>query len=329
VTTSLLLTNAYIHSVAEPYATALHIDNGVVAWLGTDETAQQMVGATTTGPVETHDAQNMLITPAFVDGLTSRELADEDPRIMLSATQPTDNGVYYAPAETADAGGLFVAAAQLDRLGEIVTQIAPPTQLLIESTSAEDVEHILAILEQQPNTALMRSRHRIVMNHQLDAEQIRRLVTVHASVTLVPALEDDRPVFYAPTASLISEGVHVAVGTGDWSGSLWDVLTALIEHADQQQRVSTRAAFNTVTRDGIRVLPSKVSQANMAAGQLGVGTPANLNIWRAEQLGVQAPDVRAAHWSTDKRAGTALLPILSSDEHMPELVGVIRNGQMS
>jgi hypothetical protein len=331
VTTSLLLTNAYIHSVAEPYATALHIDNGVVAWLGADETAQQMVEATTTGPVETHHAQNMLITPAFVDGLTRRELADGDPRVMISATQPTDNGVYYAPAETADAtsGGLFIAAAQLDRLGEVAAQIAPPTQLLIESTSAEDVEHILSILEQQPNTALMRSRHRIVLNHQLDAEQIRRLVTVHASVTLVPALEDDRPVFYAPTASLISEGVHVAVGTGDWSGTLWDVLTALIEHADQEQRVSTRAAFNTVTRDGIRVLPSKVSQANMAAGQLGVGTPANLNIWRAEQLGVQAPDVRAAHWSTDKRAGTALLPILSSEEPMPELVGVIRNGQMS
>src|SRR5690625_2275008 len=151
-----------------------------------------MVEATTTGPVETHDAENMLITPAFVDGLTSRELVDEDPRVMISATQPTDNGVYYAPAETADAtsGGLFVAAGQLDRLGEIVAQIAAPTQLLIESTSTEDVEHILSILEQQPNTALMRSRHRIVMNHQLDAEQIRRLVTVHASITLVPALGD-------------------------------------------------------------------------------------------------------------------------------------------
>src|SRR5690625_7612427 len=99
-----------------------------------------MVGATTTGPVETHDAQNMLITPAFVDGLTSREVADEDPRIMLSATQPTDNGVYYAPAETADAGGLVVAAAQLDRLAEVVKQNDPATPLLIHNTSTEHGE---------------------------------------------------------------------------------------------------------------------------------------------------------------------------------------------
>ena len=331
MTTSLLLTNGYIHSVAEPYANALHVDNGVVAWLGSDDTAQQMVAATATGPVDTEDVQGMLITSAFIDGFTSQHLGDRDPRMMLSTTAPTDRGVYYAPVESnaLEYDGLFVATAQLEQLGGFMSQLKPPTQLLIESTDTDDLERILTVLELQPGPALMRSRHRLLLNHELTTQHIDRLVKVHASVTLIPELDTGRPVFHAPTAALISHGVHVATGSGEWTGSVWELLTALIEHADESQRISTRAAFNTVTRDGVRVLPSKIAQAHMAAGQVAVGAPANLNVWRTDQLGVQAPDVRAAHWSTDKRAGTALLPILSSLEESPELALVIRKGMMS
>jgi hypothetical protein len=331
VTTSLLLTNGYIHSVAEPYANALHVDNGVVAWLGADDTAQQMVAATATGPVDTTDVQHMLIAAAFVDGFTSHNLTDRDARVMLSSNEPTQHGVYYAPVGqmTEDADGLFVAGNQVDQLADIVSGVKPPTQLLVESSGPDALEHILSVFERQPNAALMRSRHRIMLNHELTAQHIDRLVAVHASVTLIPEVHETQPIFHAPTASLLRGGVHVATGSGRWSGSMWDILTALVEHADEQQRVSTRAAFNTVTRDGVRVLPSKLAQANMAAGQIAVGSPANLNIWRADQLGVQAPDIRAAHWSTDKRAGTALLPILSSAEAAPELVWTIRNGQLA
>ncbi len=330
MTESLLLTNGYIHSVAEPYATALHIDNGVVAWLGSDETAEQMVAATARGPVETTDIENMLVTPAFFDGFSHHQLGERDPRILLSSTFIGEGSVHYAPIETAGAAsdGLFIAASQLDQLDNTAAELKPPTQLLIESTGPDEIEQILEVLEQQPKAALMRSRHRLLLNHELTAHHIDRLGAVHASVTLVPEVVANRPVFHAPAASLISQGVHVATGTGNWTGSIWDVFTALIEHPDEAQRISTRAAFNTMTRGGVRVLPSKIVQTHMAAGQLSVGTPADLNIWRAHQLGVQAPNVRAAHWSTDKRAGSALLPILSSTEASPELVTIIRNGQM-
>lgn len=331
MTTSLLLTNGYVHSVSEPYANALHLENGVVAWLGADDTAQQMIAATTTGPVTTHDVQHMLVTPAFVDGFSSHQLTPDDSRITRSSVTPAPQAIFYAPVDAAgeDADGRYIPAEELDQLTAILGQVKPPTQLLIESTEPEDVDRIVAALELQPNAALMRSRHRILLNHTLTDQQVERLVKVHASVTLIPDIREGRPVFHAPTAALISGGVHVATGSGQWSGSMWEVLTALIEHPDQAQRISTRAAFNTVTRDGVRVLPSKIAQANMSAGQVAVGSPADLNIWRAEQLGVQVPDVRAAHWSTDKRAGTALLPILSSEESAPELVRTIRNGQMS
>ncbi|GAA4109571.1 hypothetical protein [Enteractinococcus coprophilus] len=330
MTPSLLLTNGYIHSVAEPYANALHLDNGVIAWLGSDETAQQMVAATVSGPVETYDLAGMLVTPAFVDGFATTQLSDLDPRARVSANTPIDGGVYYAPLSepVADAAGLFISAQELESLEAILAQLKPPTQLFIESRDPEELSQILAGLSHQPNATLMRCRHRVLLNHAVTDEQIAKLVKLHVSVTVVPDILDNTPTFHAPIASLIAGGVHVATGSGAWDGSIWELLTALIEHPDEAQRISTRAAFNTVSRDANRVLPSRVAQAQMGAGQAAVGSPADVNIWRADQLGVQAPDEKAAHWSTDKRAGTALLPILSSATAPPSLNGVIRGGRL-
>lgn len=329
MTTSLLLTNGYIHSVAEPYANALHADNGVVAWIGSDAAAEQMVAATASGPVTKHNIDSALVTPAFFDGLSSNPVTRTDTRVAISSTQPTQHGVYYAPldANGIDGPALFVAGRQLGRLSEVLDAVKPPTQLLIESTDADQLETILVALGQQPNTALMRSRHRVLVNHDITADQIGRLVATHASVTVVPDIVDGTPKIHAPVATLIAQGVPVVTGTGGWSGSVWSILTALIEHDQPDQRVSTRAAFNTMTRDGMRVWPSRMAQTHMGAGQVGVGSPADLNVWRGGQLGVQAPDTKAAHWSTDKRAGTPLLPILSSTEPVPAAELRIRGGQ--
>lgn len=327
--TNLLLTNGYVHSVTEPYANALHADNGVTAWLGSDEAGEQMVAATASGLIERRDLDGGLITPAFVDGFSTTPLVSDDARNALSSTVPTPRSVYYAPLDmnASDADGIYIAANQLDRLGEVTSGIKPPTQMLLESTEPQQLQHILSVLEQQPNSTLMRSRHRVLINHDISDEQISRLVEAHISVTLLPAIIDGLPVIYAPAAALLAAGVHVATGTGEWTGSIWTVLTALIEHQDAAQRISTRAAFNTVSRDGVRVWPSRIAQENMAAGQIAVGSPADFNVWRAQELGVQAPDVKAAHWSTDKRAGTALLPVLSSTGSAPTLELRIRDGQ--
>lgn len=330
MTTSLLLTNGYIHSVSEPYANGLHADNGVVAWLGSDEAGERLVAATVTGPVNTNDLRGTLVTPAFIDGFSTTPITPSDTRSTFSSTVPGAECVYYAPldADPITADGVFVAAGQLDQLPNVMHNLKPPTQLLIQSDSPEHLDHVLDILAQQSNASLMRSRHRILANHPMSAQQISQLVTLHASITIVPRIVDATPKIFAPTASLIAEGVHVAMGTGEWSGSLWELVTALIENEDTDERISTRAAFNTVSRDAVRVLPSRIAQANMGAGQIAVGSPADFNVWQAEQLGVQAPDVKAAHWSTDKRAGTALLPILSSTEELPKLQFTIRNGQI-
>lgn len=328
MTTSLLLTNGYIHSVAEPYANAMHIENGVIAWLGSDDTAQRLISATTSGPVETIDLNGQLITPAFIDGLSLQPLTARDPRGKISALQPSPGAVHYATAFSDDADGRFIAADQLETLPIVLAELKPPTQLLIEVTDDDNLEYVITQLATQPNTSLLRSRHRLLLNHAVAQQHIPTLVEHHVSVTIVPEIVDGDPVVHAPTAALISGGVPVTTGSGAWTGGIWELITALIEHPDADQRISTRAAFNTVTRDGHRVLPSKIAQAQMGAGQIGVGSPAHLNVWHADQLGVQAPDVKAAHWSTDKRAGTALLPILSSQEAAPVLQHIIRDGQI-
>lgn len=329
MTSSLLLTNAYIHSVADPYANAMHLENGVISWLGASEAAERMLAATTTTPVESHDFDGLLITPAFIDGFSTHALQTGDERFGLSSTTKIADAVYYGHPDEDDTDGIYVPAENLDQLGALLGQIKPPTQLLIESTGPDTLTAILSQLSEQKNSSLMRSRHRIVLNHTVTDEHIALLVKTHSSVTVIPDVQTAQPQFHAPLASLIAQGVHVAAGTGEWTDSIWHLLTAMIEHSDQQQRISTRAAFNTVTRDGIRVLPSRIAQAQMGSGQIAAGSPADLNVWHAQQLGVQAPDVKAAHWSTDKRAGTALLPILESTETQPQLRRVIRNGRMS
>lgn len=326
----MLLTNGYIHSVSEPYANALHADNGVIAWLGSDAAGQQLVAATVSGPIEAHDLDKALVTPAFIDGFSTNPISATDTRVALSTTESVEMGVYYAPLteDSPKADGIYVNAEQVSQLTGILNEIKPPTQLLIESTNAQQLEDILVALEQQPSSSLMRSRHRILVNHTISEQLIERLGTVHASVTVVPDVDTGVPRIYAPIASLIKKGIHVAAGTGQWSGSIWDLVTALIEHEDKTQRLSTRAAFNTVSRDGVRVWPNQIAQEHMAAGRIAVGSPADINVWRAEELGIQAPDIQAAHWSTDKRAGSALLPILSSSTQRPQSELRIRHGNI-
>lgn len=330
MTNHLLLTNGYIHSVAEPYANAIHIDNTTIAWLGSDDAAQQMVAATVTDPVTNIDLNGALVTPAFIDGFSTTPLHHRDSRIMFSTVTPGIDGVFYRSLSDSEqpADGIFVPVHQLGELQKLVPTLKPPTQVLIESSHDDDLGFILEQLQQQPKSALMRSRHRIVLNHTVSERHITSMLEHHISVTVVPKIVEDQPVFHAPVASFIAAGIQVATGTGEWSGSIWRLLTALIEHDDADQRITTRAAFNTMSRDGIRVLPSKLAQEHMAAGHITAGAPADLNIWRAEQLGVQAPNEKSAHWSTDERAGSALLPILSSTDQEPKLEHLLRNGRI-
>lgn len=57
-----LLFNGTIHSTAEPYAEAMIVEDGQVAWLGSDETAERMAG----DRLIRQDLDRALVAPAFV-----------------------------------------------------------------------------------------------------------------------------------------------------------------------------------------------------------------------------------------------------------------------
>lgn len=57
-----LLYNGTIHSTAEPYAEAMLVENGQVAWLGSDETAERLTG----DDYQRQDLDRALVAPAFV-----------------------------------------------------------------------------------------------------------------------------------------------------------------------------------------------------------------------------------------------------------------------
>lgn len=74
---STLYVNGTIHSTSDPYATALLVDSGTVAWVGADDTAESMRARSGAG-WDVVDLQGALVAPAFVDSLDLTASSDPD-----------------------------------------------------------------------------------------------------------------------------------------------------------------------------------------------------------------------------------------------------------
>ncbi|WP_460689240.1 hypothetical protein [Nesterenkonia suensis] len=75
-----VLVDGTVHSIAEPYAEALLIDDGVISWIGAPETA----GRLTDGDAERQDLDRALVAPAFV-GRIDRRLETLDAGEVVTA----------------------------------------------------------------------------------------------------------------------------------------------------------------------------------------------------------------------------------------------------
>lgn len=84
---STLYLNGVIHSVADPYATAMIVDHGMITWVGADDSAERMLRATGVTHHETVDLQGALVTPAFVDSWSTRDASDH-PAEQGCSSQP-------------------------------------------------------------------------------------------------------------------------------------------------------------------------------------------------------------------------------------------------
>ena len=179
--------------------------------------------------------------------------------------------------------------------------------------------------------------HRFEHVEMVDAAAVARLARYSVTVSAQPAFDaawggpgglyekrlGERSRAMNPFASLYSAGVPVCFGSDSPVTPLrpWSSVRACLEHHNEDERVSARAAFLGHTRAGWRA----ARYHNPMAGQLVPGAPASFAVWEVEELMVQVADGRVQSWSTDPRARTPLLPALDTGSD-PVCLQTVRDG---
>ncbi|QHT55787.1 amidohydrolase [Cellulomonas sp. H30R-01] len=245
----------------------------------------------------------------------------------------------YADAE--GAGALYLSAEQIANHVTAVTRAGVQggfhvigdramDEVALGLRTAADVEGVEAI---------GRAGHRLEHAEMVDAPTLASLILLGVRLSVQPAFDAawggekgmyatrlgaGRAAALNPLADLAGAGIPLAFGSDapvtpvdPWAG-----VRAAVLHTAPEQRISARAAFRASTRGGWRL----AGLDHTGAGELRVGAPAHLAVWRAEHLVVQAPDGRLASWSTDARSGTPLLPFLGPDEESPRCLRTVRGG---
>ena len=201
-------------------------------------------------------------------------------------------------------------------------------ELLIGLRAAVDVEGVEAIA---------RRGHRLEHAELVDAPTLAAFVLLGIQLSVQPGFDAawggaegmyaarlgaGRAAALNPLADLAAAGVPLAFGSDSpvTAISPWAAVRAAVQHRSVDQRISARAAFRASTRGGWRL----AGLDHTGAGELRVGSPAHLAVWRAEHLTVQAADGRFSSWSTDARAGIPLLPDMSPAAPLPECLRTVR-----
>lgn len=201
-------------------------------------------------------------------------------------------------------------------------------ELLLGLRAAVDVEGAAAVA---------RTGVRVEHAEMVDAPTLAALVLLGVRLSVQPAFDAwwggpdgmyaarlgaGRAAALNPLADLASAGVPLAFGSDSPVTPVdgWAGVRAAVEHHAVEQRLSARAAFRAATRGGWRLA------GHDQVGEIRVGWPAHLAVWRAEHLAVQAPDGRLSAWNPDAQAGTPLLPLLGADEAPPRCLRTVRDG---
>ena len=179
--------------------------------------------------------------------------------------------------------------------------------------------------------------HRFEHVEMVDAAAVETLARYSVTVSAQPAFDaawggarglyekrlGERSKAMNPFASLYSAGVPVCFGSDSPVTPLrpWSSVRACLEHHNEAERISARAAFLGHTRAGWRA----ARYTNPMAGQLVPGAPASFAVWEVEELMVQVADGRVLSWSTDPRARTPLLPALDTGAD-PVCLQTVRDG---
>lgn len=231
------------------------------------------------------------------------------------------------------AGDLLLSAEQVANHVAAVTRAHLQAGLEVHGDRAMDevLLGLRAAADVEGTAALHRAGHRLEGVDLVDAPALAAMVLLGLRASVAPTALDAvsgsrlgplRLEALLPLADLAAAGVPLAFGSAGSRVDPWAAVRAAVLHPDPQQRISARAAFRAHTRGGWRL----AGLDHTGAGEIRVGAPAHLAVWRAESLVVQAPEGRLAAWSTDPRAGTPVLPELGPDLAPPVCVRTLRAG---
>lgn len=244
-------------------------------------------------------------------------------------------------ADDASRGELFLTAEQITNHLTATTRAGVHSSFHIIGDRAMD-EYLLGLeaaasVEGLP--AINRAGHRVEHAEMLDARALATLALHGVRLSVQPAFDafwggakgmyaqrlgSARAGAMNPLADLVSAGVPLALGSDSPVTPFdpWGAVRAGLYHHEAEQRITARAGFRAHTRGGWRV----AGLEHTGAGEIRVGAPAHLAVWRADTLVVQVPEGTLPTWSTDARAGTPLLPDLSDPESRPECLRTVRDG---
>ena len=244
-------------------------------------------------------------------------------------------------AGPASSGQLALSAEQIANHVASVTRAGSQAAFHVIGDRALD-EVLLgfqAAAEVEGVGALRAAGHRLEHVEMVDTRALATLVLLGLTASVQPAFDaawggpdgmyahrlgPSRAAGLNPLADLAGAGVPLAFGSDSPVTPFdpWGAVRAAITHHEPSQRISARAAFRAHTSGGWRA----AHLLHTGAGEIRLGAPASLALWRVESLGVQAPDGRLAAWSTDPRAGTPLLPELGPDIPAPQCLRTLRDG---
>ena len=231
-----LLTRGIIHSTTDPYAQALLVRDGVIAWLGADDSADRVADPGD----ERRDLDGAVVVPVFVEPLArpadARDALSRGTAVVTVLAGPEDTGaapadedvqtVVYRHADRVDAeaAGVWLPVgtdtdpATLTGLLTASTQAGEQAYLVPDGgadagPAAQDVAltALRSVAEELGTAALGRVRHRLVVTHPVTAEDRAFLAAAGVSATVVP---DADGVLHAPVASLLADAVSVCLGAG-------------------------------------------------------------------------------------------------------------------
>ncbi|MDC7122704.1 amidohydrolase [Cellulomonas fimi] len=245
----------------------------------------------------------------------------------------------YADAE--GSGALYLSAEQIANHVTAVTRAGVQGGFHVIGDRAMDevALGLRAAADVEGVEAIGRAGHRLEHAEMVDAPTLASLILLGVRLSVQPAFDATwggeksmyatrlgagRAAALNPLADLAGAGIPLAFGSDSPVTPVdpWAGVRAAVLHTAPEQRISARAAFRASTRGGWRL----AGLDHTGAGELRVGAPAHLAVWRADHLVVQAPDGRLASWSTDARAGTPLLPYLGPDEDTPRCLRTVRDG---